>query len=117
MSADQFARNIISRHDPENDIIPNMDNRVSWAENNLAEAILLLLARIEELESKNEKHVEENYHEDLVIFSDIRLGEWFMWGTIKPHYQKVDETTAIRQGESKKLYFFSPSCLVKKETK
>jgi hypothetical protein len=45
---------IISRHDPENDVIPGMDMRVSWAEANLAEDVLALLDRIEELEQKIE---------------------------------------------------------------
>jgi hypothetical protein len=50
----QSLETIISRHDPENDVIPGMDLRVSWAEAELADTIKTLLARIVELENKVE---------------------------------------------------------------
>jgi hypothetical protein len=51
---------IINRHDPENDIIPGMDRRTSWAEAQLADAVKTLLGRVEELESEVQYLKEQN---------------------------------------------------------
>jgi len=42
---------ILSRYDPENDIIPGMGPHTSWAESELAVAVLMLLLKVEYLEA------------------------------------------------------------------
>lgn len=81
MSTDAQARNIICRHNPENDIIPGMDRRASWAEAELAECVLDLLTKIQQLEERiyDLENAEPSQAETIARITDAN------------HYQKENQ--------------------------